>query len=100
MGGDERWRARWMRVVTYFFLTDVARQTVRNLWHDGALLRWSTWRSAARVLFGHDGVVRRTWKPWLAYFRAGFHPSQQESGQAEQWLRDNAAQFTVVGSRP
>ena len=98
MGGDEGWRRRWMRIVTFFFITDVARQTVRNLWHDGALLRWSTWRSAARVLFGRDGLVRRTWQPWLAYFRAGFHPSQQESGLAEQWLRDNAAQYTVVRS--
>jgi len=98
MGGSERWRVRWMRIVAVFFVTDVARQIVRNLWHDGALLRWSTWRSAARVLFGNQGIVRRTWKPWLAYFRPGFHPSQQEAGLAQQWLRENAAQFTVVGS--
>jgi len=99
MDGDERWRRRWMRVVTFFFITDVARQTLRNLWHDGALLHWGTWRSAARLLFGSDGLVRRTWKPWIAYFRADFHPSQQESGLAEQWLHDNASQFTIVGSR-
>jgi len=100
MGGDERWRVRWMRIVTCFFVTDVLRQVVRNLWHDDALLRWSTWRSAARVLFGSHGLVRRTWKPWLAYFRPGFHPSQQETRLAEQWLRENAAQFTVVRSNP
>ena len=100
MGGDERWRVRWMRVVTYFFITDLMRQTVRNLWHDGALLHWSTWRSAARVLFGSHGLIRQTWKPWRAYFRPGFHPSQQESRLAEQWLRENASQFTVVRSGP
>jgi hypothetical protein len=96
IGGDERWRVRWMRLVTYFFVTDVLRQTTRNLWHDGALLRWSTWRSAARTLFGTHGIIRRTWKPWLAYFRPGFHPSQQEAGPARRWLRENAGQFTVV----
>jgi hypothetical protein len=96
MGGDERWRVRWMRLVTYFFVTDVALQTASNLRRDGVLLRWSTWRSAARVLFGSHGIVRRTWKPWLAYFRRGFHPSQQEAGLAQHWLRENAAQFAVV----
>ena len=100
LGGDERWRRRWMRLVTVIFITDVARQTVRNLWHDGALLHWSTWRSAARVLFGARGFVRHAWRPWRAYFSPGFHPSQQDSRLAQQWLRDNASQFTVVRSTP
>jgi hypothetical protein len=29
--------------------------------------------------------------------REDFHPSQQDGARSEQWLRDNSAQFTVVG---
>lgn len=99
MGGDERWRRRWMRFVTFFFMTDVLRQTTRNLWRDGALLRLGTWRSALALLAGRRGLVRRTWPLWRAHFRPDFHPSQHEPRRARQWLADNAGQFAVV-SRP
>jgi hypothetical protein len=98
MRGNESWRRRWMRFVTFFFLTDVALQTMRILWHDGNLHRVSTWRSAGRLLFGDHGLVRRTWKLWRAWFRPDFHPSQQEGHLGQQWLRKNAAQFAVVGA--
>ena len=96
MGGDELWRRRWMRFVTYFFMTDILRQTMRNLWHDGTLLRGSTWTNAIRFLFGDDGLVRRTWPLWRAYFRPDFHPSQHDPTRAAAWLAANATQFAVV----
>jgi len=98
LGGDERWRRRWMRVVTLFFATDLLRQTVRNLWHDGALLAPRTWRSAASFLFGRAGLVRHTWAPWRAYFRPDFHPSKQGGQRGAQWLRDNAASVVPVAA--
>ncbi len=97
LGGNHEWRVKWFRRVTMLFLTDVARQTVRNLWHDGDLFRVSTWRSAARTLFGQNGLVRRTYKPWRAYFNADFHPRQQDDALSRDWLRNNAAQFSEVG---
>jgi uncharacterized protein len=97
LGGDERWRRRWMRVVTLFFAADLLRQTLRNLWHDGALLDWRSWRSAGVFLFGSGGLVRRTWQPWRAYFGAGFHPSAQGGERGAQWLRANAGQVVAVG---
>ena len=97
LGGSLAWRRRWMRLVTFFFATDLARQTLRNLHHDSALFSWATWRSAARFLFGAEGLVRRTWTPWRAYFAAGFHPSQQGGQRGAQWLADNAAQLVAVG---
>jgi predicted metal-dependent hydrolase len=99
MDGSERWRRRWMRFVTFFFMTDVLRQTSRNLWRDGALFSWSTWRSAVRLMLGERGLVRRTWPLWRAYFRSDFHPSQHDPSPALEWLAANTAQFTVV-SRP
>ncbi|WP_372526900.1 metal-dependent hydrolase [Piscinibacter sp.] len=96
LGGDERWRRRWMRVVTGFFLTDMLRQTTRNLWHDGALWRWSSWRSAASFFFGRDGLVRHTFGPWRAYFRRDFHPTQLGGQRGSQWLAEHEADFAVV----
>lgn len=96
LGGDERWRRRWMRGVTFFFVTDLMRQTLRNLWRDGALLDLTTWRSAMRMLFGSDGLVRHTRAGWRAYFRPDFHPAQQGGERGAQWLRDNAAQFSQL----
>jgi predicted metal-dependent hydrolase len=46
------------RYITVTFLADVTRQTVRNLWHDGSLFKWSTWKSGARLLFARDGMIR------------------------------------------
>ncbi len=99
MGGNELWRRRWMHLVSFHFITDVLRQTARNLWHDGELLRWRTWRSATRFFFGKHGLVRQTFGPWRAYFKPGFHPSQQDAQEAVDWLRENAAVFSVVAER-
>ena len=97
MGGNERWRLRWFRLVTFFFLTDVLRQTLDNLRRDRALWRASTWRSAWQFLFGPTGLVRLTYRPWRAYLRPDFHPSREESGRAQQWLAAHADAYRVVG---
>lgn len=96
MGGGERWRLQWMWLVTFHFTVDVLRQTARNLWHDKALLRWSTWRSGFEFLFGAHGVVRCTYKAWRAYFRADFHPSRHDAAKAIEWLRRHESDYTVV----
>jgi len=97
LDGSEAWRLKWMRRVTFIFLTDTLRQTVNNLQHDGTLWQWSTWTSAARFLFGKHGMIRSSTTAWRAWFRADFHPSQQESALSENWLRDNMAAYTVIG---
>ena len=97
MGGSERWRIRIFRYITVTFLSDVLRQTVRNLWHDGSLFQWSTWRSGATLLFARDGIIRGNYRMWRDYFAPGFHPSQHEASLSAQWLKENAHQFSVVG---
>jgi predicted metal-dependent hydrolase len=96
LGGNELWRLRFMRIVTFHFLTDVFRQTLRNLRHDGVLWRASTWRAGWRFLLGRDGLLRQVLRPWRDYFRADFHPREQDTGPGERWLRENAQSFAVV----
>lgn len=96
--GSQAWRTRWFRRVTMIFLTDLARQTVTNLRHEGQLWKLSTWRSAARILLGRDGLLRSNLPSWRAYFRADFHPSQHDSDLAGRWLADNTAMFEPVNA--
>lgn len=95
--GSDAWRTRWFRRVTVMFLGDLMRQTVDNLGREGQLWRWATWKSAARILFGRDGLLRGNWSAWRRYFRADFHPSQQDSALAARWLEANRAEYTPVG---
>lgn len=96
LGGNEVWRLRFMRLVTFHFLADVFRQTLRNLRHDGVLWRWRTWRGGWRFLFSREGLLRRIYRPWRDYFRADFHPREQDTGPGDRWLRDNARTYAVV----
>ena len=96
LGGDERWRRRLFFIVTLHFLTDLARQTLNNLWHDGTWWRLSTWVSAARMVAGRDGLVRRLAKPWREYLAAGFHPSAHDDAAALAWLRNHPDVWRAV----
>ncbi|MES2415336.1 MAG: metal-dependent hydrolase [Pseudomonadota bacterium] len=100
ISGHHGWRIRIFRYITFVFLTDVLRQTVRNLWHDGSLFRWATWRSGAHLLFAKDGIVRGNYRLWRDYFSPGFHPRQHDTALSRQWLRDNSARFFVSGNAP
>lgn len=97
LGGNDVWRHRFMRIVTVHFLSDVFRQTIRNLWHDGELFKPRTWRSGWQLLFSRGGLIRSIYRPWKRYFAPGFHPSQQDASAAERWLRENGDSYTVVG---
>ena len=96
LGGNDLWRLRLFRLVTWHFATDALRQTVHNLWRDGSLWQWRTWASGARFFFGPGGLVRECFGPWRRYFRADFHPSQQSAAKAEAWLRSHGDAFTPV----
>jgi predicted metal-dependent hydrolase len=97
LGGSHDWRITWFRRITTIFLADVARQTILNLRRDGTLWQWRTWKSAASTLFGKHGLVRGLYGPWREYFRADFHPSQQDSRASARWLAEHADAFVPVG---
>jgi predicted metal-dependent hydrolase len=97
MKGNEEWRIKLFRYITITFLSDVARQTVRNLWHDGSLFKWRTWRSGYQLLLSRDGMIRGNYQLWRDYMAPDFHPRQQDDSHSVQWLRNNTDQFTPVG---
>jgi len=98
LGGDHEWRLKWMRRITTIFLGDTLRQTVNNLRRDGTLWKWSTWKSAASYLFGRRGLIRANYGAWREYFRADFHPSQQDASASERWLKDHSDVYVAVGT--
>ncbi|MEI7514030.1 MAG: metal-dependent hydrolase [Betaproteobacteria bacterium] len=98
MGGGHAWRLRVFRYVSVVFIVDVLRQTVRNLWHDGALFHPSTWRSGAKLLMAKDGMFRGNVGMWRDYLREDFHPDQHDASRSQAWLRDNTRHFVPVGS--
>ena len=96
LGGNELWRLRMFKLVTWYFCTDVLRQTLHNLWRDGSWKRPSTWTGAARFLLGRGGLVRAMVGPWRDYLRADFHPVQRENPAALAWLAAHHADYQVV----
>lgn len=100
LGGSERHRLKLLHYITLTFALDMARQTVRNLWHDGSLFQFSTWRSAARLLFSKDGLIRGNYTLWKAYQASDFHPRQHDTTRATQWLQNSQALYRVVGTQP
>jgi predicted metal-dependent hydrolase len=98
LGGDEAWRLKWFRRITFIFITDAMRQIVLNLRQDGTLWHWSTWKSAASFFFGKRGLVRQTFKPWRDYLRSDFHPAQHDDTRSRNWLEANQMKFTPVGA--
>jgi len=98
LDGNHEWRVTWFRRISILFMTELLRQTLKNLKRDGTLWKWDTWKSAAGYLFGRRGLIRTSYASWRRYFHPDFHPSQQESGLSRRWLTDNAQEYTVVGS--
>jgi predicted metal-dependent hydrolase len=97
MKGSEEWRIKLFRYITITFLSDVTHQTVRNLWHDGSLFKWSTWRSGYNLLLSKDGMFRGNYQLWRDYMAPDFHPRQHDDSRSVQWLKNNTDQFTPVG---
>jgi hypothetical protein len=90
LGGNETWRRRMFRVVSWHFATDLLRQTVHNLWRDGTLWQRATWRSAWATLFGPEGLVRCNRRTWQRYLDEDFHPLEADGSMAERWLLEHA----------
>ena len=96
--GDEHWRLRWMRLTTWYLLSDLLRQTTNNLWHDGSLFKLSTWRSAWVFLFSKEGLFRSSYAMWRRYFRPDFHPQQDDDSLSRSWLQSHENAYARVGS--
>ena len=90
LGGNHEWRVRLFRIVSWHFVTDALRQTLRNLWVDGSWWRASTWIGGWRLLFGASGLVRHGVGPWRRYLARDFHPAQDDGAAGQRWLAEHA----------
>ncbi|NBY28059.1 MAG: metal-dependent hydrolase [Betaproteobacteria bacterium] len=99
LGGSHQWRLTWFRRISLVFFTDLLRQTVNNLYHDGTLWQWRTWVSAAGFLFGKRGLISCMFKPLRAYTQEGFHPRQLHNTLSVDWLNANQTSFVEMGNR-
>jgi len=96
LGGAHPWRAGIFRVVLRHFLIDLARQTLRNLWHDSTWWRPATWAGAWRLLYGREGFMTFSRARWQLYLSEDFHPSQGDGALAAAWLAAHAARVPPV----
>lgn len=82
-----------MLFASFFFVLGALTSTFWLLACDGNIKRWSTYKSAARFLFGpRHGFFTRPARDWLAFFKPGFHPWKQHSDL------DTQAKLTAVSS--
>ncbi len=101
LGGHHAGRVRWFVYVGLTFAFDSLRQTVNNLWHDGTLFQWRTWRDGLRFFWGRHGLIWSCLPELLSYFRRDFHPSHSgQSELAQQWLKAHQHLWTAVNPRP
>jgi predicted metal-dependent hydrolase len=99
LGGDYQRRIFWFVFATLRFMSDAARQTVRNLWDDKTLHHPSTWWSGLRFVFGLHGFIRRFTLPLLAYLQRDFHPKKHgNDAMYAQWLSHNQAAWQALDS--
>lgn len=74
-------RVLTMVVVTLVFWAYVIAQQARLMWVDGCLFSLGEWASLYRFLFVDPGGMGGIVRPYLSYYRPGFHP----------WDHDNQA---------
>jgi predicted metal-dependent hydrolase len=86
--GTRAWvqRSVIMLIVTIDFWLRVLRYHFRLVRADGALGDLGGWWRLFRWLWLSPGGMRQLVRPWLAYFRRGFHPWQHDnSNHVERW---------------
>ncbi len=79
VGGGEKMRRAALRRATVFLLLDIMVGVVHMLRHDGQLWRPRLWWQGWKFLFFKDGILRRVWPAYRAWFREGFHPWQRDT---------------------
>ena len=89
----------WNRVltmleITLFFWLVIGRITWRYLRSDGHANPKQLWRGLTWLL-GRPGPLRRIIPDYLAYFRPGFHPWEQDNRELIRPLQARMAQYQI-----
>jgi predicted metal-dependent hydrolase len=91
--GDETVRRIVFLFVTWNFFKYTFLNTCSLLRTDGKLWSLRTWMGGMNFLWGKPGIIRKCLPEFLAYFRAGFHPWQQDN---RHLLQKNLKELEVV----
>jgi predicted metal-dependent hydrolase len=70
-------RCRAMVLVTLMFTRNISRYAARLLEADGYTPK-AALKAVKRFVWGNPGIFRRGWKTYLAWYRPGFHPWDQD----------------------
>ena len=96
VGGTVRERRQALVMNTFFFFKDTMRNLCIMLQASGKLWSIREWATGFKFLFIKPGVLRRVFFAWLAFFRADFHPWQQDNRQLiSDWEREQTAPPTA-----
>lgn len=74
-GEKEDFRRRLMIPTTGIFIYFIGKHLVALMRAQKVARSPKAWARVAWYLFGNPGIVRRIAKPYLAYYRKGFHPN-------------------------
>jgi uncharacterized protein len=78
-------RCRAMVLVTIMFTRNISRYAARLLEADGYTPK-AALTAVKRFVWGNPGIFRRGWKTYLAWYRPGFHPwDQDDREQFADW---------------
>ena len=88
-GGGYRRRVSVMLGATAIFWSRVLEHQVRMMRADGTLWSLAEWRALGRFLFVEPGGMQDLLRPYLQYFKPGFHPSDIDTTDVlESWTRE------------
>jgi predicted metal-dependent hydrolase len=77
---DDEWlRLRAMAGITVIFSAVTVLRTLIVLKSTGNLLNLPAWTRGLDLLFGRQGMVRKSFPLYRAYYRSSFHPDQHDN---------------------
>ena len=86
-GGTYGERAATMAIATVIFWAKVVEHQARMMAHDGTATSPREWASVVKFLFVEPGGMGGLIKPYLEYYRPGFHPHDIECTKlVERWV--------------
>lgn len=79
LGGSEKWRIKWMKIIYTVTVIDCFRQTLHNVWRMGGFFKLSTWVNGYKLMFSKNGVMRWSYMYFKAYGQQNYHISQHQA---------------------
>lgn len=87
-------RTASLALATAIFWTLVTPAFIGFVKEEKALGDIKGWREYWRLNFGELGFIRKMARPWLSYFRPGFHPWDDDNSHFLSRMEELAAEYT------